>query len=105
MATSNIPNFSDRMYRFVIVAQALVESLYHEGNDPGYLETEEGYRYIKVFKTKGDTRKPFCFIDKRTGDVLRPASPKQPAHGARSNIFDPDFGRSGITADGTITFY
>ena len=32
----------------------------------------------------------YCFIDKETGDILKAASFKSAAKGARGNIFDPE---------------
>ena len=57
---------------------------------PPILEIEQGARYIRVVNTDayGTSRSAFVFIDKNTGDVLKPAGWKGPAKHARGNIFD-----------------
>ncbi|WP_316200985.1 MULTISPECIES: hypothetical protein [unclassified Bradyrhizobium] len=42
----------------------------------------------------------FCFVDKATGDVLKPASYDKPAKHARGNIFDAQNGLGKITQYG-----
>lgn len=63
-------------------------------------EVTEGPRYIKVIRDDRSQRSVHLFVDKRNGDVLKAASWKAPAKGARSNIFDEDNGESGLTAYG-----
>lgn len=70
-------------------------------NPKEVLTAEFGTRYIKILKvseTKDEvTHKPisssaWAFIDRTNGDVLKPASWKAPAKGARGNIFDESNG-------------
>src|SRR5512137_150403 len=59
-----------------------------------------GRRYVKIHKvgqidtTTGRpiTDSAWAFVDRRTGDILRPASWSAPAKHARGNIFDSDGG-------------
>lgn len=48
----------------------------------------EGPRYIRVMQDNS----AYAFIDRRNGDVLKPASFRAPAKHARGNLFAPDFG-------------
>ena len=50
----------------------------------------EGSRYIRVMRGGS----AHAFIDRINGDVLKPASWKTPAKGARGNIFDSSNGMS-----------
>lgn len=47
-----------------------------------------GPRYIRVMRDNS----AHAFIDRTTGDVLKPASWRAPAKHARGNIFDPSNG-------------
>ena len=54
------------------------------------LEASDGSRYIRIIR-RGQTNRggsAHAFIDRTTGDVLKPASWKAPAKHARGNIFD-----------------
>jgi len=56
-----------------------------------------GGKYIKVIDDKygdGESCSVYAFIDKSSGDLLKPASWKAPAKHARSNIFNEDYGMS-----------
>lgn len=48
----------------------------------------DGKRYIKIVHIVEGSRSAWAFIDKETGDVLKPASWRAPAKHARGNIFD-----------------
>lgn len=66
---------------------------------------EHGRKYIKALVQKawnsGYTNSDlYCFIDKTTGDILKPASWKAPAKHARGNIFSSDSGMSCCTRYG-----
>lgn len=59
----------------------------------------EGPKYIVIgsYETIASTgeQRPgaiYAFIDRTTGDVLKPATYKAPAKGARGNLFAPDNG-------------
>jgi hypothetical protein len=51
-------------------------------------KVEEGTRYCRIVH---DSR-AFAFVDKKNGDVLKPASWKTPAKHARGNIYDDHSG-------------
>lgn len=52
--------------------------------------TETARKYIKVWYRSGTSRSIHAFIDKKTGDVYKPASLKAPAKGVRFNVLDDD---------------
>ena len=50
---------------------------------------ESGRKYHKIFMYRGGQRDSIhAFIDKKTGDVLKPASIKAPAKGVRYNVLN-----------------
>lgn len=51
-------------------------------------EASQGGRYIKIISFRSSQRCVHCFVDTTNGDVLKSASWKAPAKGARGNIFD-----------------
>jgi hypothetical protein len=67
---------------------------------------KEGKRYIKVTYTYKNSQgnSVYCFVDKKTGDVLKAASWNQPAKGARGNIFNADRGLKALRPHGVVTF-
>ena len=58
------------------------------------LEVQPGRRYMKIVArdTDGSSCRVYAFVDKTNGDVLKPASFKQPADHARGNVFDQSNG-------------
>lgn len=64
------------------------------------LTAMEGSRYVRIVHTNGAQRFSYCFVDKTNGDVLKSESWKKPAKHARSNIWDDDFGLSGLSQYG-----
>jgi hypothetical protein len=58
----------------------------------------EGSRYIRVIRGGS----AHAFIDRRNGDVLKPATWKAPAKGMRGNIFDESNGLSRMTEHGPM---
>ena len=53
------------------------------------LSPVKGRRYIKVVEvSESGGSSVFCFVDLKTGNVLKAASWSSPAKGARGNIFD-----------------
>lgn len=55
-----------------------------------HIEVIEGKRYFKfaLATDNGPIRYVYCFVDKVTGDILKPACWDRPAQTARGNIFD-----------------
>lgn len=56
------------------------------------LEKTDGPKYIRIVavNTAHGGRSAWAFINKETGDILKPASWKTPAKHARANIYKPD---------------
>lgn len=75
------------------LCEALVQDYcrYNNGKNDGYTFTiETARKYHKVIMTtNGGNRSIHAFIDRKTGDVLKPASFKAPAKGVRFNLLDP----------------
>ena len=57
--------------------------------DNKWFTIEMGRRYFSVWRSRGDTRNKgtvVLFVDRTNGDILKPASWRGPAKGARGNI-------------------
>jgi hypothetical protein len=67
-----------------------------------FLDTNIGKKFIKVISYYGGSCSVFAFIDKTTGDILKPATFKAPAKHARGNILDEFGGLKYITAYGPM---
>ena len=65
------------------------------------LYCDDGIRYIRIWE---DTGQHICwgFVDKQTGDLLKPEGWKKPAKHARGNIFDADGGLRFVTPHGPM---
>ncbi len=62
-----------------------------------------GQRYARIVKkdyTASQGGSCFCFLDLTNGDVLKSASWKAPAKGARGNLSSPTGGLEGVTQYG-----
>ena len=77
-----------RHYADVLVEALLVD--FKRTSDLNYsYQVEEARKYLKIWMiTEGGSRSIHAFIDRKTGDVLKPASIKAPAKGVRFNILD-----------------
>ena len=70
---------------------------------PPTLEASSGGRYMRIAAVergadgKVNSRSAHTFVDKTTGDVLKPASWKTPAKGARGNVHDEHNGLGRMT--------
>ena len=61
----------------------------HPNSDPYKFYIESGRKYHKlIMETGGSSRSVHAFIDKKTGDVFKPASFKAPAKIARYNVLN-----------------
>ena len=72
---------------------SLIEALlldFKRGSSLEYsYEIEEARKYLKIWMlTESGGRSIHAFIDKKTGDVLKPASIKGPAKGVRFNVLN-----------------
>lgn len=80
-----------KLAAFVAAAQAMVSAYYaaHSPNQGQALTVEMGKRYAKVVTATtgaGCGRSVYCFVDMTNGDILKAASWKAPAKGARGSI-------------------
>ena len=55
-------------------------------SEPPEYSIQEAKKYLKVWMRDGSHRSIHAFIDKKTGEVFKPASVKAPAKGARFNL-------------------
>ena len=73
-------------------------------------ETVEGNKFIKVFSVEIDhdgkpNRKHIvAFVDKKTGDIFKPASYKAPAKHARGNVNSDQHGMEAINKSGFVNY-
>lgn len=86
-----------RFAEFLVELKPHLDRLMNEWNaksgferDPSdfYINVDEGSRYIRL--SKGGS--VYAFIDKKNGDILKPATYKAPAKHARGNITEDDYG-------------
>lgn len=100
----------EHIQAFVDDAQAIVDT-YRQENfprlDPVVLSVEMGRKFAKIVRSCRSLktnelydRSVYCFLDVTNGDVLKAASWKAPAKGARGNIFDETKGLGRITPYG-----
>lgn len=98
-----------RIAAFVAGAQEIINDHFaanYSTLTPTKLTAERGpERYTRIVATRdgrsgGAERSVWAFIDQATGDVLQPAGWKEPAGGARGNVFDEDAGLTGVTPYG-----
>jgi hypothetical protein len=91
------------------VTDKVIENHKQYSASPPQIGVEPGPKYIRVIKSDVapdgtvTSRSVHCFVDRTNGNVLkaksyRAAETKNP----RSNIFDDDFGLSGVTAYGAV---
>lgn len=97
---------------FVAGAQNIVNAYYAKNFAdsphmiPPTLEATHGDRYVRVASVergkdgKINSRSAHTFIDKQTGDVLKPSGWKAPAKGARGNVNDEHNGLGRMTQFG-----
>lgn len=94
-----------RLDRWLWTAQDIVNTHYTKFSSltASVLEMSEGRRYIRVDVINDGgrgQRSVWAFIDKKTGDILKPAGYKAPAKHARGNLFDSTNGIGHLTAFG-----
>ena len=59
-----------------------------------------GKKYIRIISTSYGSRSAFCFIEKSTGNVLKPAGWNGPAPQPRGNIYQ--IGKEGVGRWGAL---
>jgi len=115
IASSNILETDPSLLGFLAGAQKIVDENFK--NFPNSiargmgvkLEVEAGPRYMRIVRKdtqhgvwqKGFACGAHCFVDRTNGDVLKAASWKTPAKGARGNIFDAHNGLGRMGPYGT----
>ena len=71
----------------LMLCDALTQTAPKTGSNIGFYLDSMGRKYHKIFMTKnGKQDSIHAFIDKRTGEVYKPASIKSPAKGVRFNL-------------------
>lgn len=87
----------DAFLKYVGVVQDRMDDRYKDGPYELYgILFDEGPKRWKLIQTMGQSRSVHSFVDKKTGDILKPASWNAPAKHARGNIFDADHGASAL---------
>jgi hypothetical protein len=95
-----------RLDRWLWSAQDIVNQNYARNFQrltASVLEMSDGRRYIRVDVINDGgrgQRSVWAFIDKKTGDILKPAGYKAPAKHARGNLFDSVGGVGSLTPYG-----
>jgi len=95
-----------RLDEWLNKAQEIVNANYANnfpGLIPSVLEMTDGRRYVRIdsiVSNGAGQRTVWAFVDKFTGDVLKPATYKAPAKHARGNLFDSDGGVGKLTPYG-----
>ena len=94
--------FEQALAKFVEIAQEKVTA--QNRNEKVLMTVSTSY--VRVFTERRDdarSRCAFCFVEVKTGNVLKAAGWKAPEKkNPRSNIHDADHGASGITAYGAV---
>lgn len=94
-------NFDDAFNTFVEGCERISHA-YTDKNFPkighDIFRVRTGSRYMKVTTSRvpSEHGSVFCFVDKTSGDVLKPAGWSGPAKHARGNIFDDNNGLGSI---------
>jgi len=71
----------------LILCDSLTQTAPKNGNNIGFYLDSMGRKYHKIFMTKnGKQDSIHAFIDKKTGEMYKPASIKAPAKGVRFNL-------------------
>lgn len=91
------PTFDGAMNNFKAHAQKVINDYYKANGfkaTPPTLHYSDGEKYIRVTSVDAGSKtgSAHAFIDKSTGDVLKPDGYKRPAKGARGNIYTGNFG-------------
>lgn len=98
-------NFDKALKAFLKGAQQIIDDHYKRdlpNLKPSILVTTSGSKYVKVISKaqSGSGTSAWAFIDKTTGDVLKPATWNRPAKHARGNIYDQDNGTRSVSPYG-----
>ena len=85
-------NDTDNVLRYSeMLCEALTQNYTssHPNSDPYKFYIESGRKYHKlIMETNGNSRSVHAFVDKKTGEVYKPASFKAPAKHVRFNLLN-----------------
>ena len=85
-------NDTDNVLRYSeMLCEALTQNYTssHPNSDPYKFYIESGRKYHKlIMETNGNSRSVHAFVDKKTGEVYKPASFKAPAKIVRYNLLN-----------------
>lgn len=86
-------NFNEKLVAWCTACELLITRYYNNhfhSINPPRLVAVEGKRYVKIISelASGVSKSAWAFVDKTTGDILKPASWSAPAKHARGNIGD-----------------
>lgn len=81
-------NINEALNKFMNTVQEFLTNEYKDSYCKKIITFKEGKKYIKVIENGGSV---YCFIDKVTGDIYKPAGWNAPAKHARGNILRDDF--------------
>lgn len=97
-------NFDAALASFVAGCRAIVEANDAKFNNvlKSSIAVEPGRRYVRLVKVDAASRSAYCFVDTTNGNVLKSASWKAPAKGARGNIYNSDNGLTGMGPYGAV---
>ena len=98
-------DFENKLASFVAGCNKIYSDYMNESfpdNSRHTIEHRGGRKYAKIVTvgSNGESASAYCFVNKENGDVLKAASWKAPAKGARGNIFDDANGLARISPYG-----
>lgn len=95
-------DYAYSLNEWVSSVKTMISNAYNSHMDRGYswrvdLEIQSGSRFDKIVKStacgdSSESRSVYAFIEKKTGDIYKPASWKAPAKHVRGNIYAQDKG-------------
>jgi hypothetical protein len=98
-------DFDTALQGFLVGAQKIIADHFaarHPNLKVPTLGVDRGSKNLRIVLEEDGRRSVFCFIDRKTGDVLKAAGWKAPAKGVRGNILNPETnGLERITPYGT----
>lgn len=102
--------FDKALSGFILAAQIKVDARFaqYAPLQSARLEAQRSPKYIRIVERNSingveqEHGSVFCFVDRETGNVLKPAGWKGPEkRNPRSTIYADDYGVSGVTGYGT----
>jgi hypothetical protein len=99
MAYTTAPVTAEAMTAFLTKLQAMMTAHYAAMKLPApKMEAMEGQKFARVIRTGPAERSAYCFVEKSTGLIFKPAGWKGPAKHARGSIYTAEL--SGLTPYG-----